>query len=93
VIAHGEPSLTALTAAAARAAHLIVDNEPVIFADTLAQAMLGERAEELLSYHRVHGTHPVLAGARAQVMAAAGAAVTFVPARRADASAGPPGGA
>jgi methyltransferase (TIGR00027 family) len=67
VIANGRPSLTALTAAAARAAHLIVDNEPVIFADTLAQAMLGERAEELLSYHRLHGTHPVLAGARAQV--------------------------
>ena len=67
MIAHGQPSLTALTAAAARAAHLIVDNEPVIFADTLAQAMLGERAEELLSYHRAHGTHPVLAGARAQV--------------------------
>ena len=67
MIANEQPSLTALTAAAARAAHLIVDNEPVIFADTLAQAMLGERAEELLSYHRVHGTHPVLTGARAQV--------------------------
>jgi methyltransferase (TIGR00027 family) len=67
VIANGQPSLTALTAAAARAAHLIVDTEPVIFADTLAQAMLGERAEELISYHRAHGTHPVLAGARAQV--------------------------
>ena len=67
MIANGEPSLTALTAAAARAAHLIVDNEPVIFADTLAQALLGERAEELISYHRAHGTHPVLAGARAQV--------------------------
>jgi O-methyltransferase involved in polyketide biosynthesis len=66
VIANGQPSLTALTAAAARAAHLIVDNEPVIFADTLAQAMLGDRAEELLSYHRAHGTHPVLASARAQ---------------------------
>ncbi|MFZ0188463.1 MAG: SAM-dependent methyltransferase [Streptosporangiaceae bacterium] len=67
MIAHGQPSLTALTAAAARAAHLIVDNEPVIFADTLAQAMLGARAEELISYHRAHGAHPVLAGARAQV--------------------------
>jgi methyltransferase (TIGR00027 family) len=67
VITHGQPSLTALTAAAARAAHLIVDSEPVIFADTLAQALLGERAEELISYHRAHGTHPVLAGARAQV--------------------------
>src|SRR5579859_2288098 len=29
--------------------------------------MLGERAEEFLAYHREHGTHPVLAGARAQV--------------------------
>jgi O-methyltransferase involved in polyketide biosynthesis len=67
VITTGQPSLTALTAAAARAAHLIVDNEPVIFADTLAQAMLGERAEELISYHLAYGTHPVLAGARAQV--------------------------
>jgi methyltransferase (TIGR00027 family) len=67
VIANGQPSPTALTAAAARAAHLIVDGEPVIFADTLAEAMLGERAGELLAYHRAHGTHPVLAGARAQV--------------------------
>ena len=67
VIANGQPSLTALTAAAARAAHLIVDDEPLIFADTLAEAMLGERAEEFIAYHRVHGTHPVLAGARAQV--------------------------
>ena len=56
-----------MTAAAARAAHLIVDGEPVIFADTLAEVMLGERAGELLAYHRTHGTHPVLAGARAQV--------------------------
>jgi methyltransferase (TIGR00027 family) len=62
-----QPSFTALTAAAARAAHLVVDGEPVIFADTLASALLGERAEELLSYHTSHGAHPVLAGARAQV--------------------------
>jgi methyltransferase (TIGR00027 family) len=67
VIANGQPSLTALTAAAARAAHLIVDGKPVIFADTLAEAMLGERAEEFIAYHRAHGTHPVLAGARTQV--------------------------
>jgi methyltransferase (TIGR00027 family) len=67
VIADGEPSFTALTAAAARAAHLIVDDEPVIFADTLAETMLGERAGEFIEYHRAHGTHPVLAGARAQV--------------------------
>ena len=67
VIANGQPSFTALTAAAARAAHLIVDGEPVIFADTLAEAMLGERAAELIAYHRTSGPHPVLAGARAQV--------------------------
>ncbi|GII80650.1 S-adenosyl-L-methionine-dependent methyltransferase [Sphaerisporangium rufum] len=58
------PSRTALTAAAARAAHLIVDAEPHIFADTLALPLLGDRAEELVAYHRLHGTHPVLAGAR-----------------------------
>lgn len=61
-------SRTAFTAAAARAAHLLVDAEPVIFADTLAAALLGEQAEELLAYHRLHGTHPVLAGARAQAV-------------------------
>jgi methyltransferase (TIGR00027 family) len=66
VIANGQPSLTAFTAAAARAAHLIVDDDPPIFADTLAAAMLGERADEFIGYHRAHGTHPVLAGARAQ---------------------------
>ena len=60
-------SQTALTAAAARAAHLIVDSEPVIFADELAGILLGERADELIAYHREHGAHPVLSGARAQV--------------------------
>jgi methyltransferase (TIGR00027 family) len=63
---NGQPSFTALTAAAARAAHLTVDAEPWIFADTLATAILGDRAEELISYHTLHGTHPVLSGARAQ---------------------------
>ncbi len=67
VNANGQPSQTALTAAAARAAHLVVDGQPRIFTDTLAGAMLGERAEEFIAYHRAHGTHPVLAGARAQV--------------------------
>src|ERR1035441_4478661 len=61
-----ERSQTALTAAAARAAHLIVDDEPRIFADVLASAMLGDQAEEFLSYHRAHGTHLVLRSARAQ---------------------------
>jgi hypothetical protein len=41
----GQPSFTALTAAAARAAHLIVDQEPWIFADALAAQLLGERAK------------------------------------------------
>jgi len=63
----GQPSRSALTAAAARAAHLIVDDQPTIFADTLAAALLGERAEELIAYHERHGTHPVLVGARVQV--------------------------
>ena len=62
------PSQTALTAAAARAAHLIVDGEPVIFADHLAAALLGERADEFIGYHRAHGTHLVLSSARAQVL-------------------------
>lgn len=62
----GQPSFTALTAAAARAAHLIVDAEPIIFADTVAAALLGDLAGELVAYHRLHGTHPVLAGARTQ---------------------------
>lgn len=68
VMNDGTPSETALTAAAARAAHLIVDREPAIFADTRAYALLGERAEELLGYHRAHGDHPILAGARAAVV-------------------------
>jgi hypothetical protein len=56
-----------VTAAAARAAHLIVDGSPVIFTDTLAAALLGDSAEEFIGYHRLHGTHLVLAGARTQV--------------------------
>jgi methyltransferase (TIGR00027 family) len=56
-----------MAAAAARAAHLLVDAEPFIFADPLAATLLGERAGELIGYHRLHGTHPVLAGARVQV--------------------------
>lgn len=61
------PSQTAFTAAAARAAHPIVDSEPLIFTDDLAATLLGERAEEFLAYHRAHGTHPILSAARVQV--------------------------
>lgn len=60
-------SQTALTAAAARAAHLIVDQPPWIFIDTLAMALLGDQGPGLVEYHRAHGTHVVLAGARGQV--------------------------
>src|SRR5262249_50420156 len=63
------PSQTAMTAAAARAAHLIVDHEPVIFADTLAGPLLGDQADELIMYHRLNGSHLVLAAARCQVAA------------------------
>src|ERR1022692_157148 len=59
-------SQTALTAAAARAAHLLVDQPPVIFADTLAILLLGDQAAELVAYHRAHGAHVVRAGARGQ---------------------------
>jgi methyltransferase (TIGR00027 family) len=59
-------SQTALTAAAARAAHLIVDQPPVIFADPLALPLLGDQAAELVAYHRAHGAHVVLSGARGQ---------------------------
>jgi methyltransferase (TIGR00027 family) len=61
------PSGTALTAAAARAAHLVVDNDPRIFSDTLAAALLGDRAHELIAYHLGHAAHPILSAARAQV--------------------------
>jgi methyltransferase (TIGR00027 family) len=61
-------SQTARTAAAARAAHLIVDQRPAIFSDTLAMALLGDEADEYVAYHREHGSHVVLAGARGQVV-------------------------
>jgi methyltransferase (TIGR00027 family) len=54
-------------AAAARAAHRIVDRPPFILDDPLAVRMLGERADELIDYHRMHGAHPVLSVARAEV--------------------------
>jgi hypothetical protein len=60
------PSVSALTAAAARAAHLIVDEQPLIFSDSLAATLLGDRAGELLAYHRMNGSHHVLVGGRAR---------------------------
>ena len=63
------PSFTALTAAAARAAHLVVDSEPLIFTDQFASLLLGDQAGQLIGFHRANGQHPVLAGARGQVVA------------------------
>jgi methyltransferase (TIGR00027 family) len=77
-------SQTALLAAAARAAHLIVDAEPYIFADTLAATLLDDRADEFIDYHRNHGRHVVLAGARAQVICRSRYAEGRVSASRAD---------
>ncbi|WP_084259589.1 class I SAM-dependent methyltransferase [Microtetraspora malaysiensis] len=65
----GQPSQTAIMAAAARAAHLVVDREPFIFHDTVAAALLGEHAEQIIGFHRAYGDHLVLSGVRAQVTA------------------------
>ncbi|MEV7954756.1 class I SAM-dependent methyltransferase [Streptomyces sp. NPDC088141] len=59
---------TAPMAAAARAAHLVVDRPPLIFSDPLAKLPLGSEAGELLGHHRLHGDQPVLAAARAQTI-------------------------
>jgi len=68
VAVDSEPSFTALTAAAARAAHLIVDQPPYIFSDTAAAAILGEMAAGLIRYHQENPSHPILATARGQVL-------------------------
>jgi methyltransferase (TIGR00027 family) len=62
-----QPSQTALAAAAARAAHLVVDQEPLIFRDPVAADLIGEPGAEMVGYHRSSGDHIVLAGTRAQV--------------------------
>jgi len=62
-------SQTALKAAAGRAAHLLVDHPPYLLDDPVAVRMLGDRADELVDRHRLDGSNPVLAAARAQVTA------------------------
>jgi methyltransferase (TIGR00027 family) len=62
-----QPSQTALAAAAARAAHLVVDHEPLIFRDPVAADLIGAPGAEMVGYHRRSGDHIVLAGTRAQV--------------------------
>lgn len=61
----GRPSATALSSAAARAAHLVADGEPKVFADTVAPRLLGGLADEMIRYHREQGEHIILAGTRA----------------------------
>lgn len=60
-------SQTAKTSAAARAAHRIVDHEPYIFVDDLAEKILGDEADHYIAFHRESGDHPLLAMARVQV--------------------------
>lgn len=60
----GQPSRTALATAAARAAHLLVDHDPWILEDTLALALLGDLADDLIAAHRAARTAEVLASMR-----------------------------
>ena len=46
----------------------MVDSPPFIFTDSLAEALLGDRAGELTGYHSRHASHPILSSARAQVL-------------------------
>jgi methyltransferase (TIGR00027 family) len=52
-------------AAAARAAHLLVDRPPFILQDDLAKSLLGPGGEIALGYQLQHPDEPVLAAARA----------------------------
>jgi methyltransferase (TIGR00027 family) len=53
-----------MTTAAARAAHLVVDREPWLFEDTLAAALLGDEADDLLAAHREPAHADILASLR-----------------------------
>ncbi|MGA9311780.1 MAG: SAM-dependent methyltransferase [Pseudonocardiaceae bacterium] len=57
------PIRTALAAAAARSAHLIVDGDPKIFQDSVALALLGSDADELIAVHR-NSEEPLFAALR-----------------------------
>ncbi len=56
-----------MSAAASRAAHLLVDSEPFIFEDRIAEKLLDEQGAAMIPYHRASGSHPVLAGTRLAV--------------------------
>jgi methyltransferase (TIGR00027 family) len=66
VFTDGRPSETAITTAAGRAAHLMVDREPWVFEDTVARRLLGPEGEAFLDYHLRIGDHPALVGTRTQ---------------------------
>lgn len=59
-----QSSRTALLSAAARAAHLTVDDEPFLFRDTVAERVLGSTGVEMIRYHRQRGGHPIPANTR-----------------------------
>jgi methyltransferase (TIGR00027 family) len=58
--------MTALLSAAARAAHLVVDDSPHLLADTLAGRLLGPDGDAPIGYHRADPSHPVLLAARVE---------------------------
>lgn len=62
---------SAVLSAAARAAHLLVDGAPRLFADTLAARLLGPDGDEPLAYHRADPTHPLLRAVRVEATARA----------------------
>ena len=56
----GQPSLTAVAAAMTRAAHLLLDDEPKVFVDSLALGLSGAETEATLQAH-LHAQHTELA--------------------------------
>jgi methyltransferase (TIGR00027 family) len=65
----GQPSRTALATAAARAAHRLVDRDPLIFDDGLAGVLLGDLADALIAVHRHEESAEVLASMRVAMTA------------------------
>jgi methyltransferase (TIGR00027 family) len=65
----GQPSRTALATAAARAAHRLVDRDPLIFDDALAGVLLGDLADALIAVHRHEESAEVLASMRVAMTA------------------------
>ncbi len=62
---------SAVLAAAARAAHLLVDARPHVFADTLAARLLGPDGETPISYHLAQPDLPFLRAVRVEASARA----------------------